>query len=109
MRVTLPSIALCQLYLTRTAAAVAGVCACAVFLYGTFLLLAVAHAAARTNAQAHIEALRAQVSDLEAEYLAQAKQLTPQRAAELGFTLPAHVSTVFASGPAHSLSLRTGN
>ncbi len=103
------TVSTCQLYLTRAMAVCAGMCACAVFLYGTFLLLAVAHTAARTHAQSSIEEKKARVSDLEAIYLAQTKQLTPQRAAELGFTAPVHISTVFASSPVNSLSLRIGN
>lgn len=109
MRLILPNIALCRLYLARTAAALAGICAIAVFLYGVFLLLAVAHTAARTDAQAKIENVSAHLSDMEAQYLAAEKSLTPERAAELGFTAPVRVSTVYADGPAHALSLRTGN
>lgn len=109
MRLILPNIALYQLYLGRAAAGLAAICAASVFLYGVFLLLAVAHTAARTDAQSKIEDMSACLSDMEAKYLAQTRALTPERAAELGFTMPAHVSTVYAQGPAHTLSLRAGN
>lgn len=106
MTLALADIQRYRLYLARAAAAFAGLCAASVFLYGAFLLLAVEHAAALTDAQGKIQDMSAQVSDLEARYLAAEKALTPERATELGFTAPKEVTTVYASGPARTLSLR---
>ncbi len=98
-----------HLYLTRVGAGLAVVCALSVFLYGTFLLLAVEHAAARTAAQDNIGALAAEVGDLETQYLAAARALTPDSAASLGYVAPREVSTIYAGSSYHTLSLRTNN
>ena len=86
-------------------ALLACICAASVFLYGVFLLEAVAHAAARTSAQRHIREINAQLGTLEAQYLSQTQVLTPAKAQELGFVAPLSISTVFVS-TARSLSLR---
>ena len=97
-----------QLYLSRTIAVLAGVCALSVFLYGTFLLMAVAHTAARTTAQKQIATITGHLGDLEMNYLAATKTLTPEHAHELGFVAPASVAvaTVYASAGGHQLSMR---
>ena len=94
-------------YITRATAALAGVCAVAVFLYGTFLLLAVSHTATRSAAQKQIGVVTANLGDLEMQYLTLTKGLTLQRAADLGFVTPAVAAqaTVFAGASARSLSL----
>ena len=90
-----------------------GLCALAIFLYGVFLLLAVMHTAARTSLEKEITATVAMLGDLEAEYLAETKKLTPERAVELGMVVPQTVSVVFTAGAgalgradAEALSLR---
>ena len=97
-----------NLYVSRVLALLAGICALAVFLYGTFLLIAVGHTAARTTAQEVINHTGVGVTELEVRYLAETKSLTPERAAELGFVTPlgASVSTVFATAATRSLSLK---
>lgn len=104
----LHNLSLLQTYLTRAVAVLAGVCAVAVFLYGTFLLLAVSHTAARSTAQKQIGVVTAHVGSLEMQYLTLTKELTPQRAADLGFVTPAKAAhaTIFASASTRSLSLK---
>jgi hypothetical protein len=103
------TIARCHLYLTRVGAVLAAVCALSVFLYGTFLLLTVEHAAAQTAAQSQIDALAGHVGDLEAQYLAAARALTPDTAAALGYVSPVAVTSVYTDADSGALSLRTGN
>lgn len=95
-----------QLYLSRISVLLACVCAAAVLLYGIFLLEAVAHAASQTNAQRQIGQINAQLGDLEARYLSDSQDLTPQKAAELGFVSPTQTTTVFATAATEALSLR---
>jgi hypothetical protein len=95
-----------QLYLSRSIAALVSVCALSVFLYVVFLMLAVQHTAARTSAQREVDALTVHLSGLETQYLAKTKELTPARAAELGFVQPHLVSAVFADTNARTLSFR---
>lgn len=85
-------------YFPRIAAGLGGLCALAIFLYGTFLLLAVMHTAGRTSLERQINTTVAALGDLEAQYLAETKKLTPERAAELGMVAPTHVSVVFTAG-----------
>jgi hypothetical protein len=104
-----------QPYLSRSAAVLAGVCAIAIFLYGTFLLLAVMHTAGRTALEKQINATTAKLADLESVYLAKTKELTPEHALALGFVPPTSVSMVFTEGAqtlgrtnsASALSVRT--
>lgn len=92
----------------RTAFAVlAFVCAASVFLYGTFLLLAVGHTASRANTADAVQELRGKLSSLEGQYLAATERLTPQYAAELGYVRPASIATVYAAAPTHALTLNT--
>jgi len=102
-----------QQYLPRVAATLGGLLALSIFLYGTFLLLAVMHTAARTTLERQITTTVAELGELEAQYLAQTKNLTPERAAELGMVAPLSVSLVFTGeaqtlvrGQAETLSLR---
>src|SRR5581483_5806180 len=85
-----------QLYLSRTIAALMFICALSVFFYVVFLMVAVEHTAGRTVAQSKIDALTVEVSALETHYLSNMETLTPQRAAELGYVIPASVTPVFA-------------
>ncbi len=93
-----------QPYLSRLAVLLVTVCAIAGFLYGVFLLEAVGQAAARTSAERQIEDLSSQLSALEGQYLAATRELTPERAAMLGYVTPSDVSTVIVDGSAASLS-----
>lgn len=96
-----------QPLLSRAAVVLACVCAISAFLYGAFLLEAVAHTAALTTAEEQIVALNAKLGDLEAQYLSQTESLTPDRATALGFVTPTDVTTVFANAESKSLSLAT--
>ena len=87
-------------------AALAVACTISVFLYGFLLLEAVAHAAARTNAERQMQSLTLKLNELETEYLNATQALTPSRAAALGFVAPTAVTTVFATAASRSLSLR---
>ncbi len=100
-----------KLYVARTAAAFAAVLAISVFLYGTFLLMAVQHTAVRTDAEQRIGAITSHLGYLELQYLAETKQMTSDRALALGFTVntpESSVSTVFADADTHPLSFLSG-
>src|SRR5258708_837966 len=86
-----------QPYLARVAAFLVVAAAIAAFLYGIFLLEAVGQAASRTTAERQIRDLSSQLSVLEGQYLAATKELTPERAASLGYVAPAQISTVVIS------------
>jgi hypothetical protein len=73
-------------------------------LYGVFLLEAVGNTAKRSAAERETKTLTAELSTMQAEYLAYTKQVSPERAAQLGFVKPTEVSTVFAAN-ARPLSL----
>ncbi len=77
------------------------------FLYGFFLLEAVAHTANRTQAQAKIQGYTSKLSGLEESYLSQTREMTLDRAHELGFVTPKDISTVYVNDPSRALSLRT--
>lgn len=92
-------------HLQRSMALMGAVCALCLFIYGFFLLEAVAHTASRTEAQGKIESYTSKLSTLEETYLSATRNMTLDRAKELGFVSP-HVSTVYVSDPAHALSMR---
>jgi hypothetical protein len=91
--------------LSRMALLLACVCAVSAFLYGTFLLEAVAHTASLQSAEDRIQSINASLGNLEATYLAENQSLTSERATALGFVAPADVTTVFATAQSQSLSL----
>ncbi|MDP4020530.1 MAG: hypothetical protein Q8P58_00605 [Candidatus Adlerbacteria bacterium] len=91
--------------LNHIAALLAAVVACSLLLYGLFLLQAVGHTAKRAEAGRETKALTSELSGMQARYLAYTREVSPERAAELGFVKPTEVSTVFASTP-RPLSLR---
>ena len=93
-----------QQYLSRVIVFLVVVCAVSAFLYGIFLLEAVGQTASRTSAERQINDLTGQLSTLEGQYLATAKELTPERAQALGYVTPAEVSTVVVNGNTSSLS-----
>ncbi len=101
------TIALYNTYLARAAAVLTILCTLSVFLYGIFLLMAVTHTAGRTAAERQITNLSAHLGDMEMLYLTEQRSLTPERAVALGFVAPAHVSTVYATGDAHTLTLNS--
>jgi len=104
MHVTTERVAVAyQPYVPRVAVLLVVVCAVSAFLYGIFLLEAVGQAASRTSAERQIHDLSSQLGVLEGQYLAAAKELTPERAEALGYVTPAQVSTVVV-GDTASLS-----
>ena len=99
------SIAIYNTYIARSAALLAMLCTLSVFLYGIFLLMAVEHTAARSEAQRQIETVSAHVSDMEMRYLSLQRSLTPERAQALGLVTPSEVSTVYATAATRSLTI----
>jgi len=93
-------------HLSRAAALFGAVAALSLFLYGFFLLEAVAHTANRTQAQREIGSLTSKLSGLEETYLSSTRSMTLERAHALGFVTPEKVATVYVSDPSRSLSLR---
>ena len=96
-------ITLYRAYAGRLVAVLAGVVALSVFLYGLFLLGAVAHAAGLTAAERQVRELSATVSVLEGAYLDATKALSPERAQALGFVSPLSVTAVYAQKPTLTL------
>jgi hypothetical protein len=93
-------------YLRRVLAALAALCTVSAFLYGIFLLEAVAHAAHKTALERDIRTVSSQLSTLETEYLALSSTLTPERAGTLGLEAPKDTTTVFATVKTRSLSIK---
>jgi hypothetical protein len=89
-----------RLYIGRVVAILAGVAAVAVFLYGTFLLMAVSHAAGISRTQSQVQTQTSELSQLEGTYLTLTRSLTRERAIEMGFVKPVSVATVYAETPA---------
>lgn len=101
------ALALYNRYSRSAFAVLAFVCAASVFLYGTFLLLAVGHTASRARAAQDVQDLKSKLSVLENQYLADTQALTPAYAASLGYVKPDEVATVYAAQPAEALTLNT--
>jgi hypothetical protein len=95
-------------YLVKLSALLAAVIIMSVLLYGIFMLEAVAQTAKRTSAERQVRDLASRVSSLEGNYLASTRELTPARAAELGYVTPVKTTTVFASANSLSLSASSG-
>ncbi len=91
-------------YLNRLMATLAGIMALSLFLYGVFLLEAVAHTASRTEAERQIARYTSELSALETKYLTLTKDITLERAYEMGLEKPARVTTVYAGTDALSVS-----
>lgn len=100
-------LALYNRYSRSAFALLACLCAVSVFLYGAFLLLAVAHTASRARAGASIIELKGKLSAVEGRYLTATQELTPAYAAELGFVRPQSVTVVYATEPGHPLTINT--
>lgn len=79
------------------------------FLYGTLLLMTVAHAASIEDAQAQIHSLSAELARSEAQYLQKSQAITPEVAAGLGFVTSTTIARVYADAATRSLSLKIGN
>jgi hypothetical protein len=94
-------------HLRRSMAVMGALCALCLFLYGFFLLEAVAHTASRTHAQGDIQSYTSKLSSLEETYLSATRDMTLDRAHELGFVSPSTMATVYVSDPSHALSMRT--
>jgi glucose uptake protein GlcU len=94
-------------YLTRAAAILGGIIALSLLLYGIFLLEAVAHTASRAQAESQIHKSTLALATLQQQYLVLTKEITENKAQELGFVVPKNVTTVFAMSDAHPLSLVT--
>lgn len=101
------ALALYNRYSRSAFALLAFVCAASVFLYGTFLLLAVGHTASRAHAAQSVKEIKSQLSRLESQYLDATQELTPAYAASLGYVRPAEVATVYAAQPAQALTINT--
>lgn len=99
------AIKLYNLYIGRVVAVLAAIIAVSIFIYGAFLLGAVAHAAGRTAAEGKIRTLSTSVSQLESQYLAETRALSQEKAAALGFVAPVAVETVYANNGS-ALTLR---
>lgn len=91
-------------YMTRLMALLASFIALSLFLYGIFLLEAVAHTASRTSAEHNISLHTSELSKLQTQYLSLTKNITLERALEMGLVVPARVTTVY-SAPQQALSL----
>ena len=100
-------IALYNQYARSAFALLAFTCAASVFLYGTFLLLAVGHTANRAHAASSVQELKSKLSVLESRYLATTQELTPQYAASLGYVHPSEVATVYAAQATQALTINT--
>lgn len=101
------TIAVYNTYVARSAALLAAFCTLSVFLYGIFLLMAVAHTAARTAAERKINTITANLGNIEMQYLTQQRSLTPELAQELGFEKPQVVSTVFSTARTNTLTINS--
>jgi hypothetical protein len=101
------ALALYHHYSRSAFALLAFVCAASVFLYGVFLLEAVAHTAARARAAEAVTELKSKLSDVESQYLVATQAITPARAQALGFVPPKTVATVYAANPSQVLTLQT--
>lgn len=95
-----------RLITTRVAALLGGLVALLAFLYGAFLLGAVAHTAAQTKIDRELGALKEEVNASEAQYFAALRSVTPEQAQALGFVAPAETTTVFATAASKVLSLQ---
>ena len=101
------ALALYNHYARTTFAILAFVCAASVFLYGFFLLEAVAHTASRAQASHALVELKSKLSDLESTYLSATQTLTPALASSMGLVAPKAVATIYATNNGTALTLQT--
>lgn len=90
-------LALYHMYVARIAALLAVVVAVSVFLYGTFLLMAVAHAAKMSDAQHDIRVLTGTLSTAESQYLAATNAISFATATQMGLVKPTSVVIISAA------------
>lgn len=83
-----------HVYVARVAALLAIMCAVSVFLYGTFLLMAVAHAAHMSSAEQKIQTLTGKLGIAESQYLAETNAISIATATGMGLVKPAEVAIV---------------
>ncbi|HEY6021061.1 MAG TPA: hypothetical protein VIY48_14485 [Candidatus Paceibacterota bacterium] len=88
------ALTLYHLYVSRVAATLAIICAVSVFLYGTFLLMAVAHATHMTSAQEQIKDLTGKLSEAESQYLSATNAISLATATNMGLVKPASIAIV---------------
>ena len=93
------ALSLYRTYIGRVVATLTGVAAVAVFLYGTFLLMAVAHTAEISRTEERVRTLTSELSQLQGTYLTLTRSLTRERATLMGFVKPQSVATVYAEVP----------
>lgn len=103
---TYTNLQLYRLYVRRVMAVSAAVFALSAFMYGAFLLTAVERTAGRASAEESIQNLTVELASLQSRYLAETRNLTPERAQELGLITPSQSTTLFAEAQAPTLSLR---
>jgi hypothetical protein len=97
-------LALYHAHVARVAALLAICCAVAVFLYGAFLLMAVAHAAQMTDARHEIKVLTGTLSSAESQYLAATNAISYATATSMGLSKPTSVAIV-TTAQVHGLTL----
>jgi hypothetical protein len=90
-------LALYNKYSTRIIAGLAALCALSVFMYGAFLLMAVAHAAELKVIEEELMVLESEASQLQSQYIVKTKALTIEHARALGFVEPVAQTTVAVS------------
>lgn len=90
------TLALYNTYSTRLVASLAAVCTVSVFMYGAFLLMAVAHAAELRVIEEELVVLESEASTLQSQYIVKTKALTIEHARALGFVEPIAQTTVAA-------------
>jgi hypothetical protein len=95
-----------QVACTRLAALLGGLITVFAFLYGAFLLGAVAHTAAQTTIERQVAKTSSAVNTLETQYFMMTRTITPERAAALGFTTPKQTTIIFATAASKALSLQ---
>ena len=88
------ALAIYHYYAPRAAAFLAICCAVSVFLYGTFLLMAVAHAAHMSSAEQQIRQLTGTLSTAESKYLSATNAISLATAVGMGLVKPVSVSIV---------------
>lgn len=98
-------VATLQSYLSRFTALLSLILALSILLYGTLLLFAVSHTAARASAQRQMQDISSEISLLESSYFEATRAITPELAAQMGFTQPLQSTTVFANAANKSLTL----
>ena len=80
-----------------------------IFVYVTFLLLAVGRTEVRTNAEVSIKEVASDLGSVQAQYIVATQSITPQRATGLGFVRATSSDVLYvnaAAGSAFPLKIR---